>query len=120
MSTEKPKDGLKEQGSSPMEASAVPLEREMSEDEQQTARENASREKFLQDWVMSSALTPEQKIIVAEHVNTKPGAWREYNGSDFKVVEAEVKGGAWKVSFGVFFNDYEAQRIDVDIPLSKE
>lgn len=118
MNTERPKDGIKEGEIAP-EVTIVMPEHELSEDEQQTARENASREKFIQDWVMSSALTPEQKGIVADYVNTKPGAWREYNGSDFKVVEARVEGGAWKVSFGVFFDDYEAQRIEVDIPLSK-
>jgi|GEM_PF-2776642 len=118
MSTEKPKDGIKEGEAAP-EATVVIPEHEMPEDEQQTARENASREKFIQDWVMSSALTSEQKVFVVEHVNTQPGAWREYNGTDFKVVEAKVEGSVWKVSFGIFIDDYETQRVDVEIPLSK-
>lgn len=67
---------------------------------------------------MSSSLTPEQKVFVADYIKSKPGAWREYNGVDFKVVESNAEGSVWKVSFGVFFDDYEAQRIDVEIPTS--
>lgn len=93
--------------------------RELSEDERQTNRENTCRERFMQDWVISSSLTPEQKISVAEYINAKPGAWREYNGQDFKVVHAKIDGNIWKVSFGVYFDDYEAQRIDVEIPLAQ-
>ncbi len=95
-------------------------QKERSEDEQQTARENACRERFIQDWVMTSELTPEQKVFVANYVNTEPGAWREYNGTDFKVVEARIEGGIWKVSFGVYFDDDEAHRIDVDVLVSGE
>jgi hypothetical protein len=93
-------------------------ETELSEDEMQTNHENACRELFIRDWVTSSALTPEQKVFVANYVNSKPGAWREYNGKDFKVIKVEVEQGMFKIVFGVFFDDYEAQRIDVEVPLA--
>lgn len=99
------------------ETGAKEVEKELSEDEKQTNFENACRERFVQDWIITSTLTPEQKVSVTEYINSKPGAWREYNGQDFKVVEAKVEGNVWKVSFGVYFDDYEAQRIDVEIPL---
>ncbi len=62
----------------------------------------------------------EQKVFVAGYINKTPGAWREYNGTDFKVVEARIDGNHWKVSFGLYFENYEAQRVDVVIPLSEE
>ncbi len=93
--------------------------RELSEEEQQASQEQACRERFIQDWVLSSPLTSEQKVFVANYINTKSGAWREYNGTDFKVVESRMEGNVWKVSFGMFFDDYEAQRVDVEIPLSE-
>ncbi|MFH1078562.1 MAG: hypothetical protein V1745_04785 [Patescibacteria group bacterium] len=93
-------------------------EQELSEDEQQSNHENVCRERFIKDWVTASELTPEQKTSVSKYVMETHGAWREYNGSDFKVVEARVEGNVWRMSFGVFFDDYEAQRIDVEIPLS--
>lgn len=92
---------------------------ENQESELQTSQENVCREKFVQEWVMASELTPAQKIFVVEYVQSHGGAWREYNGTDFKVVEAKVEGGFWKISFGVFLDGYEAQRIDVQIPLSE-
>ncbi len=101
--------------SSEIETSVDP---ETREDELQTTQENTCREKFIQEWVMASQLTPEQKIFVVEYIQNHAGAWREYNGTDFKVVETKVEGNVWKVAFGVFFDNYEAQRIDVEIPLS--
>lgn len=94
-------------------------EHELSEDEQQSAFENRCRERFIQERVMSSELTPEQKVVALKHIQSKMGAWCQYNGTDFKVVEEKVEDGKWKVSFGVFFDDYEAQRIDTEIPLSE-
>jgi hypothetical protein len=116
MSNEKPKDPSKQEPS----AVDVPVDqkRELSEDEQQTAKENAAREQFIKEWVMTSELSAEQKVFVVDYVNKMPGAWREYNGDDFKVVSAVIEGGVWKVSFGLFFDDYEAQRVDEVIPLS--
>ena len=117
MSIEEPK---REKDVSPSQAIAPEKkERELSEDEQQTAQETACRERFIQDWVLSSLLTPEQKVFVAGYIHKKSGAWREYNGTDFKVVESSIEGNVWKVSFGVYVDDYEAQRVDVDIPLSE-
>jgi hypothetical protein len=119
MSIEKPDEGVPGDTDSPnVEAEVAQPEKERSEDERQTTIENACREKFISEWVMSSALTPEQKVSVVEYINAKPGAWREYNGTDFKVIEANIEEGIWKVSFGLYFDDFEAQRIDVEIPVS--
>jgi hypothetical protein len=117
MSTEQPKKTEERVSlATEVESGAV----ELSEDEQQTAQENRCRERFIQDWVMTSMeLTPEQKVFAANVITSKPGAWREYNGKDFKVVDAYVEANVWKVSFGLYFDDYEAQRVDVDIPLSE-
>lgn len=93
-------------------------ENELSEDEQQAHHENACRECFIRDWIQPSPLSPEQKLFVAEFIYTNPGPWRHYNGEDFRVVKQEVEGGFWNVSFGVYFEEYEAERIDVAIPLS--
>jgi hypothetical protein len=93
-------------------------EHEPSDEEQQIAHENLCRERFIQDWVLNSALTPKQKVFVSSYLERTPGPWREYNGTDFKVIEQNVVGNAWNVSFGVYIDDYEAQRIDSNIPLS--
>lgn len=93
--------------------------KELSEDEQQTHHENTCREHFIRDWIQPSRLTSEQKQLVTEFIYTNPGPWRHYNGVDFKVVKQGVEGGFWNVSFGVYFEEYEAERIDAAIPLSR-
>jgi hypothetical protein len=116
MTSEKPKN---EELQQTVISSEPQKEQELSEDEQQSAFENRCREKFIQERVMSSELTSEQKVVALKHIQSKMGAWCQYNGTDFKVVEEKVEDGKWKVSFGVFFDDYEAQRIDTEIPLSE-
>ena len=111
-------ESLNKEGEEGQETVADQSEAELSEDAQQTRQENEGRKLFIQDWVMPSDLTSDQKVFVAKYINTQPGAWRQYNGTDFKVVEARLAGNVWKVSFGLYFENYEAQRVDVEIPLS--
>jgi len=91
---------------------------EVNENEQQNAQEKACIELFIKEIVVEhKEMTPEQKIFVSEYVSVKPGAWRWFNGDDFRVAEQSIEDNVWKVVFGVFLDDYEAQRIDVEIPL---
>jgi hypothetical protein len=93
---------------------------ELSDDEQQNLREEKWRSFFILREVMDSPLfTFGQKVFLGKYISTTPGPWRHYNDVDFKVVESKVVNGVWHVSFGVYFDDYEAQRIDVEIPLSE-
>lgn len=99
----------------------VPSEQqaELSEDEQQTRHETAAREKFIQEIVIPSFfLTAEQQVRVAKYINETHGPWREYNGEDFRVIRSEVDGNVCRFTFGVYFDNYEAQRIDAEVPLT--
>ncbi len=93
-------------------------EAELSEDELQDRAEQAHREQFIEDWVNKAELSDEQKGFVQDYIRTRPGSWREYNGGDFRVISSRIEGGAWKVEFAMYFDDYEAQRVEEVIPLS--
>ncbi len=120
MSIEKPSTGSQPESERALSESAATPEKEMTEDEIQDMQEDVSRELFIREWVLSSSdLTPEQKTAASEHIQMQAGVWRQYNGDDVRVVATKLVDGVWHISFGVYVEDYEAQRIDAEIPLSK-
>lgn len=94
------------------------FEAELSDDALQNQAEQAHCEKFIEDWVSKAELSDEQRSAVEDYIRTKPGAWREYNGSDFRVVSSRIEDGVLKVKFGMFFDDFEAHSVEEVIPLS--
>lgn len=116
MTGEKPK--AVQEGMPPQTGENRTMEHEISDEERQNLQEQKSREAFIQEiFSVFPRLGPEQKVHVARYVSENTGPWMEYNGKDIKIVESSIKGDAIRVSVGFFFDEYEAQRVDREIPL---
>jgi len=73
---------------------------ELSEAEELERTYEIHRENFISMCVMrAEELSPEQRLRVAEYMRNHQGHWMFWNDDDVYVVDAEVQGNFWVITF---------------------
>lgn len=124
MSIEIPKGKSEELEQVPVIAETA--EKELSAEEEnamQAAREMKSAENFIQNEILKSDLTPEQKTYVADYIqkNLHKGDWRHYDGKDFALAGMKIEGGVLILSFKIWIYDgmFEDSYTNVPMPVTE-
>lgn len=122
MSIEKPISESSEGAPSGAEGIENPdLKGEKTDKERQAEAEQRCREWFIEDFVASSNLEPEERVFVTRYIQTHHGAWIQYDGKDVRVEDDDVwiKDNSLMVIFTVFDEERKIREIEVEIPLSE-
>lgn len=122
MSIEKPMSESSEGVPSGAEEVETPAPNgEKSDKERRAETERQCLEWFIEDFVVSSNLEPEERVFVTRYIQTHHGAWIQYDGRDVRVEDDDVwiKDNTLMVIFTVFDEGKKIHDIEVKIPLSE-
>lgn len=120
MSIENPKKESEELEQMPVTAEVA--EKELTEEEElaeQSSREIKCTENFIQNEILKSDLTAEQKVYVADYIqkNLHKGDWRHYDGNDFALAGMKIEDGVLVLSFKIWIYDDMFEDSYTNIPM---